>query len=268
MHQMTLVLKQIAHGELCLGWIWTIENEEILAEQVARIALGQYRHLSRILEGLTPKVASTTAEHVSDALKKLTVSEGDDPWHRDGWIFQSISWIAAHKKKESAFLRGPHIRKADHGFDGLQLQLSDDGTSVTAVIIFEDKATTNARKVIREEVWPSITGLELGERVTELTSDVSAMLEACRKLAPEVDVADAATEILWKEVRHYRVSITVGDTHSTDERRKGLFKGFDTQAPGPIAKRRAETIYIPAMREWMESFAIRVMDKVKALANV
>lgn len=265
---MTLALKHIAHGELCHGWTWTIQDEDILAEQVARIALGQYRHLSRILDGLSPKAASTTAEHVSDAIQKLTVSEGDDPWHRDGWIFQSISWIAAHNKKESAFLRGPHIRKADHGFDGLQLQLSDDGTSVTAVIIFEDKATTNARKVIREEVWPSIAGLESGERVAELTSDVSAMLEACRTLAADVDVADAASEILWKEVRHYRVSITIGDTHSTDETRKGLFKGFDTQAPGPIAKRRAETIYIPAMRDWMDRFAIRIMDKVKELANV
>jgi hypothetical protein len=60
----------------------------------------------------------------------------------------------------------------------VQLELAADGKSVTAVIVFEDKATDNARKTIREEVWPGIVALEAGERVSELTHQTTAMLEA------------------------------------------------------------------------------------------
>lgn len=263
---MTLTLDTVVHGDICHGWTWTIKDENELATQVAQIALGQYKHVSRILDGLTSRPMSTTADHAADAIKKLTVAPGAEAWHRDGWIFQAISWIAAHQKKEAGFLRGPHIRKADHGFDGLQLEFSPDGKSVTAVIIFEDKATTNPRPTIRDDVWPSIADLEAGQRVTELTSDVTGMLEAYRSLSPEVDVEQAVSEILWKEARRYRVSITIGDAHASEQKRADLFAGYDENAPGAISKRRAETIYIPELRKWMDGFAARVIDKVKELA--
>ena len=37
----------------------------------------------------------------------------------------------------------------------------------TAIVIFEDKATDNARKMIKQKVWPDIVGLEAGGRVAE-----------------------------------------------------------------------------------------------------
>jgi hypothetical protein len=73
------------------------------------------------------------------AIKLLTLGKDEEPWHRDGWIFQTISWIAASQAPSGSLTCAPHIRRADKGFDGLQLQLSEDGKVVTAVIVFEDK---------------------------------------------------------------------------------------------------------------------------------
>src|SRR5687767_6550934 len=125
---MTLTLSSIDHGDLCHGWSWTVEDEDVLAERVARIVLGQYRHVAKILAGVGVTGPVTNTEQAKAAIQQLTLAEGEDPWQRDGWLFQAISWIAAHQAPSAALTRMPHIRKSDKGFDGLQLQLSEDGT--------------------------------------------------------------------------------------------------------------------------------------------
>ena len=263
---MTLTLAKIDHGELCHGWSWTVADEDELAERVARIALGQYRHVAKILSGAGIPGPSTTAQQARAAIKLLTVGEGEEPWHRDGWVFQAISWIAARQAPSGSVTRAPHILRADKGFDGLQLQLSDDGKVITAVIVFEDKATENARSTIREDVWPGIAALEAGERLNELTHEVSAVLDAHAAADPELDVDSAIANILWKEARRYRVSVTINDTHNSDQARARLFDGYDSNAPGGVERRRADTIYLPRLREWMDAFAARAIASVKRIA--
>jgi hypothetical protein len=263
---MTLTLTQIDHEDLCHGWVWTIKDEEALAELVARVALGQYRHVAKVLANANVAGPSASTDHRAAAIRMLTAKPDEDPWHRDGWIFQTISWIVAHQHGHGAVTRPPHILRAHKGFDGMQLELSDDGKSVTAVVVFEDKATDNARDTIREEVWPGIAALEAGERVTELTHETSAMLEAQQRLDPHLDVDTAIANILWKDARRYRVSITVGDTHLERKARARLFKGFDEKAPGDVKRRRAETIYVPELRKWMEAFAQRAISHLKAMS--
>jgi hypothetical protein len=263
---MTLAISQTDHGDLCHGWSWVVEDEDKLAAQVARVALGQFRHVGKILAGVSAADPATTHDHAADAIDLLTVEAGEDPWHRDGWIFQTISWIAAHQQSHGVATRPPHIIKAHKGFDGLQLELSADGHSIAAVIIFEDKATDNARDTIRDDVWPSITRLESGKRVNQLTHEVSAALEAQKHFNPDLDVDAAISNILWKEARRYRVSITVSDTHASGEARGRLFKGFDEKAPGDVKRRRAETIHMPELRKWMQQFANRAIAQVKKIS--
>src|SRR5690606_27530003 len=261
-------LTPIDHGELCHGWSWTIDDEDLLAEHVARIVLGQFRHIAKILNGAGVPGPAVSTEQAIAAIKQLTLAVGEDPWHRDGWLFQAISWIAAHQQPSASLTRMPHIRKADKGFDGMQLELNEAGTSVTAVVIFEDKATDRARDTIRDDVWPGIEALEKGERLNELSQEVSGMLDAHATAHPEFDLDSAIANILWQDARRYRVSITIGDTHNNSEARAKLFKGFDKFAPGSAARRRADTIHLPVMRSWMASFAARVIVKIKAIANV
>jgi hypothetical protein len=266
---MALTLSSSNHGDLCHGWSWTVTDEDALAERVARIVLGQYRHVAKILAGAgIPGPPLVTAEQAKAAIQQLTVRDGEDPWQRDGWIFQAISWIAAHQAPSGEITRAPHIRKSDKGFDGIQLQLSADGAAITAVVVFEDKATENPRDTIREEVWRGIARLENGDRLNELTHEVSAMLGVQAAADPQFDVDSAIATTLWREVRRYRVSITIGDPHNSDKGRAKLFEGFDNSAPGAVERRRADTIYLPALRSWMTAFAARVIAKIQAIAHV
>lgn len=265
---MTLTLAKIDHGDLCHGWSWTVADENELAERVARIALGQYRHIAKILRGAGVAGPTATKEQAKAAIKLLTRGEDEEPWHRDGWIFQAISWIAASQAPSGSLTRAPHIRRADKGFDGLQLQLSDDGKVVIAVIVFEDKATENARSTIREDVWPGIVALEAGERLNELTHEVSAVLDTHAAADANFDIDAAIANILWKEARRDRISVTINDTHNSDRARARLFDGFDEKAPGGIERRRADTIYLPRLREWMDAFAQQVIAKVKIIARM
>lgn len=264
--KMTLSLVATDHDELCHGWSWEIEDEEELVDQVARVTLGQYRHISKVLQRLAPRPPTTTAEHVADALDKLALDADGSSSKRDGWIFQVISWIAANANRGNAFIRAPHIRKADHGFDGMQLEMSPDGSTVSAVVIFEDKATTSPRSTVTKKVWPEVKKLEIGQRITELTHEVTSMLEAIHGSASDFAIEEAVENIIWKNARRYRISITVGDEHVDQRARKGLFKGFNDRVSGNVNRRRAETICIPNMRDWMEAFTDKVESRISELA--
>lgn len=260
---MTLTLEKVSSPDLCEGSEWVVVDEDALAEHVARIAVGQYRHVAKILLGEGATSTAVTKSAKADAIALLTLKKDEKPWHRDGWLFQAISWIAAYNTGGIA-IRAPHLIKAHKGFDGLKLEMSNSG-EVTAVIIFEDKATEYPRDTIREDVWPGIAKLEQGERTNELSQEVSALLETQLRTFPELDVDAALQQIIWKEARRYRVAITVDEPHSTAQKRKGLFKDYDTHAPGDIARRGAETMCLPDLRPWMQAFADKVIARIKAL---
>lgn len=266
---MSLTLTPIAHGDLCQGYHWTIEDIDLLAERVARVAMGQYRHVAQVLEGLDIATPKGSKAHADNAIAKLQLAKNGDPWQRDGWIFQIISWIAAsQQKQDGSVLKPPHIFHAHKGFDGIQLEVSVDEKTVTAVVIFEDKATDDPRTTIREEVWPEIEKMEAGERVSELTHEATGLLEAQQHRYPALNVDEAIDRIFWQEARRYRVSITTGDTHSKEKSRARLFSDYDTKAKGDVIRRRAETVHFDSLRPWMDDFASRVIEKLEKLGNV
>lgn len=242
-----------------------VADVDALAEHVARLAVGQYRHVAKIILGERATAAAVSQSAKADAVALLTVKKGEESWHRDGWLFQAISWIAAHDASGVA-IRAPHLIKAHKGFDGLQLELNNAG-DVLAVIIFEDKATEHPRATIRKDVWPGIVKLEKGERTNELCQEISSLLEVQLKIFPNLDVDAAVQQIVWKETRRYRVAITVDEPHLTATKRKKLFKDYDTHAPGDIARRRAETLCVPDLRPWMQTFADKVIEKIEALPD-
>ncbi|WP_377848686.1 hypothetical protein [Bosea sp. UC22_33] len=262
---MTLALQKVTTSTLCEGSDWVVIDEDVLAEQVARIAVGQFSHVSKILLGETVTPAKVREAAKKDAIGLLSLAAKEEPWHRDGWVFQAISWIAAHDDGGTA-IRAPHLIKAHKGFDGLKLELSDAG-AVTGVIVFEDKATENPRATIRADVWPGITKLEQGERSNELGQEVSALLQTQLRTFPDLDVEAAVEEIAWKEARRYRVAITVDKSHATPEPRLALFKGFDSKAPGATSRRLAETLLVEDLRPWMQTFADLVITKIKGLPD-
>ncbi len=261
---MPLSLAPIVHGKLCHGSRWVIDDEDDLAEKVAFLALGQSRHVAAILAGIDKTAPATRADAARGAIKLMSVAKGKDSYHRDGWIFQAISWIAAHRGETGAVVRAPHAIHAHKGFDGMQLRFDSTGDAVTAVVIFEDKATINPRSTISGDVWKGIKALERGDRMPELIQETGAILEAHQSRFPDLDIDAAVETILWEEARHYRVAVTADDSHDDDDAREALFKGFDKVAPGGRKRRQAETLCIPGLRDWMKQFAAKVIARIEA----
>jgi hypothetical protein len=241
-----------------------VNDEDLLAEQIARVALGQSRQVARILNGAgLASLTSASSNAYNNAVKMLTVAAGADPYHRDGWIFQVMSWIAAYRATPNSIIRPPHMILAHKGFDGLQLIIDDSDGSIEAAVIFEDKATENPRTTIRDEVWPDFEMLEKGDRENVLTADATAALSGY----PGIDTDKAIEKIVWEQVRRYRVSITVSNTHNSDVGRRRLFKDYDTIVQGDISRRRSETFFSTDLRPWMALMANKAITAVRSIES-
>jgi len=255
---MAIALTPVREGELWAGSTWTVENEQLLAELIARVAIGQARVAERILfeDDLVPILYPTGGYEAARNLLKLGPS--GDPAHRDGWMFQVISWIAAHRAGKPGVIRSPHMRHADKGLDGLLVEFDD--REVARVIISEEKATKNARKMVRDKVWPEFVDFETGRRDAELIDGVSTLLAGSGHPNPDAVVA----AILWTEKRAYRVAVTIDDKHTSRKGRKALYKGYEKQVLGKVGRRRAETLHVKHLREWFNCIALKATAVIDA----
>lgn len=244
------------------GTDWTIIDENKLAELIARIAVGQHLHVMRVLKETDTTGYSPTQNAKDGAIALLTATDPDNPWQRDGWVFQAISWIAAHLQDTTTVKSPPHMIPADKGFDGLHLRLDETNDNVILVIICEEKATDRPRGKIKGQVWPEFRKIESGQREHELVAETTTLLAQNSHVDPE----RAVHEILWKQARAYRVSITVGDKENCDNGREALFEGYEEVVTGSDSnRRRAETLYQKTLRHWMNRIAARAIDAVNAM---
>lgn len=242
------------------GYLWTIGDEGELAGLVAKVYVGHARHVEKILRQLTSGDAKPPSDGAIESAKKLLGGSAD---HRDGLLFQTISWIVAHKEAAAgSIIRIPHLIRAHKGFDGLQIDIAGQ-EKLTALVIFEDKATTKSRDTIRDDVWPSFQALESGERENELMQETTALLDR----AESVDRDKIIETIVWDQIRRYRLSITGAHAHAKSARFKSLMEGYETIAPGEPEKRTAAVLCFDDLRAWMDQFAKRVakaIDKEKS----
>lgn len=259
---MAITLTPFSDGGLCDGCSWTVEDVEALAELIARVAVGQAEHVADILAQAGLAEAATTAEAIEGAVELLTVV-GGIPYHRDGWMFQVMSWIAAHRHTPGGLIRVPHMILAHKGFDGIQIDLDGVSGAVTAVVVFEDKATENPRATIRGDVWPDFRNIEAGRKQNVIVAEVTTLLKA----ASHPDPNTAVQKIIWADARCYRVSITIENGHATEGGRARLFADYAEVAPGDRQRRRGETFLVPNLRDWMASLAELAIAKARALES-
>lgn len=262
---MPISFTPISQAGCWFGSTWQVDDEDALAEMIARVALGQSRIVERILHATDALPANYPESGFVGAKNLLTLKNGQAPYHRDGWIFQVISWIAAHLQDTDALIRAPQMIQADKGLDGLIIEFDDDG--IARIVICEEKATENARSKIQSQVWEEFKSFETGLRDNELVATVTALLERSGNPDPDKTVAD----ILWHDKRAYRVAVTVGQAHFTDAGRKSLFDGYDTIISGNIDRRRAETLLLNDIRAWLNNIAAKaaaIVDDAEEQAHV
>ena len=256
-----MTFSSIKSGDSWHGSDWPVTDEDTLAELIAKIALGQYRHVLRILEGTSAPLSFPTNSIKAGAIRLLTAHSSQQPFHRDGWVFQAISWIAAHLQDANTIKSAPHMIPADKGFDGLHLRLDHRAEKVESVTVCEDKATTRPRAVVREEVWPDFCRLDSGTRDNEIVAQASTLLAS----TPNIDPDQAVQEMLWDRVRSYRISITIDDGENSDSGRRMLFMGYEQAVKGAaVQRRRAETLYQKNLRSWIQQLADKAIAVVKS----
>ena len=245
------------------GTDWTVSDEGSLAELIARVALGQYSHVLKVLEETDNIEYAPTRNSIQGAIRKLTPAHYEYPWQRDGWVFQVIAWIAANLQAPNDPKAPPHIRLADKGFDGLHLKLNvhDD---VERVVICEEKATTSPRTTIKQKVWPEFNDFEKGLREPELVSEATTLLYQYRHINPEKAIA----EIFWEDARSYRISITISDKENSENGRKKLFKGYEEIVLGKnVKRRRAETYHNADIRKWIDDLSNEAIACLNDMAD-
>ncbi len=249
--------------ELCSGRTISVKNREKLIEVLAHLLLGRYLHAKKILESFGHRVTPQQSE--KDAvIKKLIVTEQWQVWHRDGWLFQGMSWIALQSQYSGHFRTSvPHPQTSFKGLDALTIKFDDQGQEIEFVTIGEDKATENPRKTIRDEVWPSLKAFESGERNSEIISAVTELLEK-QSLSQEA-ITRNIENFFWIDQKRYHIAITVTSTHDSDSGRKKLFKQFDTTVSGSSARRTATTIHFEDIRSWMDLLANDLKDYINNL---
>ncbi len=253
-----------AHNEPSfLGYRWEISACDDLAELVARLVVGQYLYVSKIIQGLRGLKLSLTATSKQRRINQIGNPSGKKQVEqRDGWIFQMISWIAAHEAGVK-YITPPHSQPAFKGFDSVMLKVSDDGLRIEGVVVGEDKATINARKTITDKVWPEIRKLETEVRDDELVELVTSLLS--RYFPEDVERHLAAT--FWRnDTRAYRVCIGSHDFDDSSNGRSSLFAGFVEVAPGSTVRRLTETLYTSiGIRPWMAKFSELVVAKLEKM---
>lgn len=240
------------------GCTWSVPSVDDLANAIAIVAVGQAFHVAEVLHQAGFAALPTTKGAVKGAVKLLT-STGNIV-HRDGWMFQVMSWFAAQLRTPGGLLNTPQMIHAHKGLDGLQVIL-DATSKVAAVVIFEDKATENPRSTVRDKVWPEFLEFESGENEHLITAEVTQLLKGAGHPSPQ----DAVADLMWSNVRRYRLSITAEDSTALSQSK--LFKGYQANVSGDIERRRAEVFEIVDLRKWMDSLANLAIQKAEALAT-
>lgn len=261
---------------------WAVADADQLAAAIAWLYLQKQAQAVRVIQSLEPGAAALPGRVVQDAIKALTVHTGDIAndlgsgdaavqkaaqdklkariAHRDGLLFQHVSWIAAYLALPNAHAAPPHVRAADKGFDGVVLELDPTAPALSRIILCEDKASTDPRNLVTRSIWPEIEAIQASGKDREILAAVTAILATL----PGIDQEAVIEATAWEAARGFRVALTAGAEQWRQSSYAHLFAGFDAAAGGTIDSRMAEVMPIPDVRRYLADLANAVIAKLQA----
>lgn len=267
---------------------WSInkKNRAKLVEVIAYLYLRQEENAQRVINALEPRRRVSKGRVVQNVVRKLTAPRAEDAdllrsgtdaekeaakkrirtsiIHRDGLLFQHISWVAARMALPNCYMTAPHVRQADKGFDGFIVELDGRGHEIKRIVLCEDKASKSPRSLISSSVWPEIGTILSGDRDDEILADLVTLL----KSIPDIDPETAVDEVFWEGVREFRVAVATGE----DQRKAGNFlhiiAGFEAVAGGALQSRTAGVLPFDDVRKGLAHLAAEVAAKVEEIAGV
>jgi hypothetical protein len=262
-----------------IGDRWTVQDIDRLANLIGLIATGQAVHAAKIISELEPTFAAITHDALILAAKQQLQINGttDDEkrasrWRRDGFLFESISWIAARQQfPQRTYLKDPHIKSTTQGIDGLMIEMDSVAPEVTRATILEDKCSEHPRDIFRDDVMKAFQDHHKNVRAPELVSIAASLI--AQSGIDETAAVEAAARVLDLAYRRYRASLAVTPKHDTQGGRIALFKGYDKLTDIKADQRVGATFIVDGdLRDWFDDLGTRAIKAIdgfnKSATNV
>ncbi len=247
---------------------------DILARIIAIIAMGQSLHAAQIIAELLPAEPAVNIKALKANAKQALSIRGNTEsqrevsrYHRDGLIFEAISWAAAKQTTHGkVLLRDPHVKSTTQGLDGLMLELHQDQSEIIRATIFEDKCSGDPRRVFRDEIMPTFLAYHKGSRASELLATAAALLN--KTGLSGTDIINAAARVLDRDYRAYRGCLAITPKDDSKERRDRLFKGYET-LDKISPSQRIGGVFVTGhdLRGWFDELAGRAVAFIDHLGN-
>ncbi|MAC58579.1 MAG: hypothetical protein CMH85_09950 [Novosphingobium sp.] len=267
-------------------WSITTKNRRKLVEIIAYLYLRQEENAMRVIGALEPRRRAPKGKVAQNVVRKLTAPHAEDVElfrngtdkekesakkrmhtsmiHRDGLLFQHVSWVAARMAVPNGYMTAPHVRQADKGFDGFIVDLDDDGEEIVRIVLCEDKASKSPRGLITSSVWTDIEAILRGERDDEILADLVTLL----KCVPGIDAETAVDEVFWEGAREFRVAVATGENQRKDGEFQHIVAGFKAVAGGSKSSRSAGVLAFDEVRKGLALLAEEVAAKVVEITDV
>ncbi len=269
-------------------WSIDVSERERLVIVLAYLYLRQEENAIRVISVLSPKKNISPGKVADNVIRKLTAPKDHDVkdskstdkevrkkarnriktsiYHRDGLLFQHISWIVAKQTAPHGVMTSPHVRNADKGFDGFVMELDKLGEAIETITLCEDKASESPRGLITQGVWPEIEAIVGGQRDDEILAELVTLLKGLTTVVAE----DAVGTMFWEESRQFRVCVATSeefrDVKSGNHTK--ILDGFEEKVAGPSNKRVGGVLVFDDVRQGLSQLAAEVIEKVKELSDV
>lgn len=260
----------------CVGSKWTVANEKQLAGLIATIVMGQAMHAEHIIEELIlAKPAFSNEALKKEAITKFTVQEdkqsprvGYPRYHRDGLIFELISWIAAKQVSgERCYLKDPHTSSTSQGLDGVMIELSDDRSEIVKSTIFEDKCSENPRETFTQKVIPGFLDRHSNTRNSELIAAAANLIKMSGATSKQAMIM--VNKILDNKTRHYRAGFALTTNFDNESGQKELFNGYEKIEDISQEQRIGASLIVDDdLRDWFDSLANKIVQYITNLKEV
>jgi hypothetical protein len=279
-----LLITRQEHAPTCTLSTWSVANAVNLVDVLAWLYLRKPSHAARVINSLDPGPAGLPGRVFENAIKLLRYDIGDISQDlaspdrdiaakarkvrearialRDGLLFQHVSWVAAAIQFPGAAACPPHVRKADKGFDGLLIEIDPQATSLSRLVLCEDKASANPRPLVTGSIWPEIKHIIAGEKDLEILAAVTALLDTMHGIDREA-VLNAT---IWDRVRQFRIAVTAGRDQLERGGYEHLFGGYEHHAVGELSTRMAEVMPMSEVRDYLATLAGQVIARLESMA--
>ncbi|MGF7163319.1 hypothetical protein FHS85_004982 [Rhodoligotrophos appendicifer] len=183
-------------------------------------------------------------------------------YHRDGLLFEIISWVAARlTATPSDAISDPHLKATNQGTDCVKVTVDLVTRTLTRATVYEYKCTTNWRQLFSQDVLTAFREYVSGERDNQLAQAAITLLI---ELGFTRDERNAAyDELVRARPLAFQASLTVAPSGFGAAERPALFAGYDAIA-GDITTRGGNTMPLDDVRGWFTVFAALVWMKIEA----